>query len=109
MSTLIEVSKYEPGMILAAPILNRYGQVLLSAGVELQPKHITIFSTWGIKLITIKSKNSDEEVVITDDMRKQAEKIFYSRINWQPKTDLEKDLCEMGVKKVLINLTKQNK
>lgn len=109
MSDLIEVSKYEPGMILAAPILNRYGQVLLSAGVELQSKHMTVFSTWGIKLIAVKSTTSEEEIVITDDMRKKAEKTFYSRINWQPKTDLEKDLCEMGIKKVLNNLTKKNK
>ena len=109
MSKLIEVSKYEPGMILASPILNRYGQVLLAAGVELVPKHMTIFSTWGIKLITVKSKDSEEEIVFTDEMRLQAEKIFSTRINWQPKNSLEKDFYEMSVKKVLLNISRKNK
>ena len=107
MSDLIEVSKYEPGMILAAPILNRYGQVLLAAGVELTPVHKKMFLTWGIKLITVKSDDSEEGIVVTEEMREKAEKIFTSRINWVPKSSLEKNLFEMGVKRILINLSKR--
>ncbi|MBU2491862.1 MAG: hypothetical protein KJ571_04500 [Bacteroidetes bacterium] len=107
MSSLIEVSKFETGMVLAAPILNRYGQVLLGAGVELQENHKKLFLTWGIKLITIKNENGKDEIVITDEMKEQAEKIFSDRINWKPTSSYEKDLFEMGVKRVLMNLSKR--
>ena len=48
MPRLISIEEAESGMVLAAPILNRYGQVLLAAGVEFQPKHSVMFKTWGI-------------------------------------------------------------
>ena len=108
MSNLIEIEKSEPGMILAAPILNRYGQVLLSTGVELMPAHLKMFKTWGIKLITVKEEEY-EEAVITEELRQKAEKIFSSRITWEAKSDFEKGLFEMGVRKVLSNLNQKER
>ena len=107
MSNLIEIEKSEPGMILAAPILNRYGQVLLSTGVELMPRHLKMFRTWGIKLITVKGEEF-EEAVITEGLKSKAEEIFLRRISWKVKSDFEKGLFEMGVRKILLNLTKKN-
>ena len=107
MSELIEVAKFEPGMVLAAPILNRYGQVLLAAGVELKSNHQRLFATWGIKLITVKGDDNDDDLVITEDMREQAEKIFNSRITWNPRSRLEKDLFEMGVLNLVGKLSKR--
>jgi hypothetical protein len=108
MSNLIEIEKSEPGMILAAPILNRYGQVLLSTGVELMPSHLKMFKTWGIKLITVKGEEF-EETVITEDLKQKAEEIFSSRITWQVKSDFEKGLFEMGVKRILSNLNQKDR
>ena len=108
MSNLIEIEKSEPGMILAAPILNRYGQVLLSTGVELMPSHLKMFRTWGIKLITVKGEEFEEEAVINEDLKLKAEEIFSARITWEAKSDFEKGLFEMGVKKILLNLTQKN-
>ena len=106
MSNLIEIEKSEPGMILAAPILNRYGQVLLSTGVELMPSHFKMFRTWGIKLITVKGEEF-EEAVITEELKEKAEEIFSARITWEAKSDFEKGLFEIGVKKILLNLTRK--
>lgn len=108
MSNLIEIEKSEPGMILAAPILNRYGQVLLSTGVELKPSHLKMFRTWGIKLITVKGEEF-EEAVITEELKKKAEEIFSTRMTWEAKSDFEKGLFKMGVKKILLNLTQNNR
>ncbi|OGU37278.1 MAG: hypothetical protein A2068_12605 [Ignavibacteria bacterium GWB2_35_6b] len=108
MSNLIEIEKSEPGMTLAAPILNRYGQVLLPSGVKLIPGHLKMFRTWGIKLITVKGVEL-EETVISEEMKKKAEEIFSARISWEAKSDFEKSLFEMGVKKILLNLLKKSK
>ena len=103
MSNLIEIEKSEPGMILAAPILNRYGQVLLSTGVELMPSHLKMFKTWGIKLITVKGEEY-EEAVISEELKRKAEEIFASRITWEAKSDFERGLFEIGVKKIVSSL-----
>ena len=108
MSNLIEVEKSEPGMILAAPILNRYGQVLLSSGIQLMPRHLKMFKTWGIKLITVKGAEFEADVVVTEEMKSKAEKIFSNRIKWEIKSEFEKCLFEIGVKKILLNLTQKN-
>lgn len=109
MSNLIEIEKSEPGMTLAAPILNRYGQVLLATGVTLLPSHLKMFKTWGIKLITIKSDEFEDDAVVTEDMKQKAEELFLNRINWKVKSDFEKGLFEIGVRKVLLGLTRNIK
>lgn len=38
----------EPGMVLAGDVHDRTGRLLLGAGVELTPKHLVIFRTWGV-------------------------------------------------------------
>lgn len=107
MSNLIEVEKSEPGMILAAPILNRYGQVLLSSGIELMPTHLKMFRTWGIKLITVKGNELEETTIITDELKKKAKEIFLNRINWEVKSDFEKNLVDVGIKHYLMKLVKK--
>ncbi len=49
----LSTKEIEPGMVLAAPVLNRYGQILLGKGVTLTPRHVGILKTWGIPHITV--------------------------------------------------------
>lgn len=54
MARVISCDEIEQGMILAQPILNKFGQILLPANVELQKKHSQLLKTWGITSVTIK-------------------------------------------------------
>ncbi len=48
----------EPGMVLAEPVLNRLGQILLSKGSVLSPRHLTVLKTWGISAAVIEGGRS---------------------------------------------------
>jgi len=49
----VAVDNLEVGMVLAADVHDRAGRMLLGAGVELTPKHLVIFRTWGVEEATI--------------------------------------------------------
>ncbi|MBN1522680.1 MAG: hypothetical protein JW928_09125 [Candidatus Aureabacteria bacterium] len=45
---LINLNDLKPGMVLAAPVYNKNGGLLLNKGVPLSEKHLKIFKTWGV-------------------------------------------------------------
>ena len=45
---MISIDNLEPGMALAANVLDKNGRLLLGEGVVLGSKHLFIFRTWGI-------------------------------------------------------------
>jgi hypothetical protein len=49
----IAVDSLEPGMVLASDVHDRTGRLLLGAGIELTPKHLVIFRTWGVEAADI--------------------------------------------------------
>ena len=44
----INLSDIQTGMVLAAPVYNKNGGLLLQKGVQLTEKHVKIFKTWGV-------------------------------------------------------------
>ena len=101
MSTLINVEELKPGMTLAAPIMNRYGQILLNSGVELMPKHSKIFKTWGIKVITINGGSTENEEIVSDDLKDEAKSKFENRLLWEPENPIELNLYEVSLNKAV--------
>ncbi|MGD8780856.1 MAG: hypothetical protein PVH88_18060 [Ignavibacteria bacterium] len=101
MALLIKVEKLRTGMTLAAPIMNRYGQVLLNSGVELMPRHSRLFKIWGIKVITIKDGSTENQEIVNDDLREKTKLKFDSRLLWEPENPLETDLYEVGLNKTI--------
>ncbi len=104
MSSLINVEEVKPGMVLAAPIMNRYGQILLNSGIELMPKHSRLFKTWGIKVITIKNESSENDIIENNDLRNEAKIKFENRLLWQPETPIEHNLYEVSLNKAVKDL-----
>ena len=56
----INLSDIQAGMVLAAPIHNKNGSLLLQKGVELTEKHVKIFKTWGITEADIEGYDKDK-------------------------------------------------
>ena len=46
--SMVPLDNLEPGMVLAANVLDKSGRLLLGEGVVLEAKHLFIFRTWGI-------------------------------------------------------------
>lgn len=50
---IIPTSKAQPGMKLAAPVLDSYKNPILTAGQELSEKHLHLLKTWGISELNV--------------------------------------------------------
>ena len=49
----VGVRAVEPGMVLARDVRNFQGQVLLRAGVIIDPRHLGILKAWGVERLDI--------------------------------------------------------
>lgn len=54
----LAIENLKPGMILARPVRNRQGVMLLEAGARITKKSIRIFKSWGVNEIAIKGARS---------------------------------------------------
>jgi len=101
MAQLVPTESIIDGMITAAPVINRYGQVLLPAGTELRTDHAILFKTWGIPTITVTSPDQHLENHITDEMRKDAEMRIRRKMKWEISNPFEEALFEMAIAKII--------
>ena len=79
----LTIEDIKPGMILAQPVRNRQGVLLLEAGARITNKNIRIFKSWGINEIAIKGDRSvskdaagDREVRGKESIAKQLKEKF---------------------------------
>jgi hypothetical protein len=104
MKNYISVDEIENGMVVAEPIANKFGNVLLSTGSVLNHSHITLLKTWNVKTISIKGNDNDNEDVITAELREKAAVGLAKRMKWYPRNDIEKDLYNLGITVAAMNL-----
>ena len=50
----VKIDDLKPGMILARPVRNHQGVLLLDAGAKITKKNVRIFKSWGVNEIPIK-------------------------------------------------------
>jgi len=56
----IMLDQAQPGMILAQPVSNTNGRVLLPAGCEISDKHIKAMKMWGIVDLCVKGGDEND-------------------------------------------------
>ena len=99
---LNELKAVEPGLILAEPVLNQFGQTLLPRGVELQPRHLKVLKTWGCKTVKVKEEGIPEkEPEVSPEIMDRALARVNWRLTWEPTTSLEKEIFQLAVKRVI--------
>ncbi len=102
MPTIIHLEEIVPGMVLGEPILNRYGQTLLTPGVVIEEKHLLMFKTWGIKHITIEGSTPRADAgEVSEDLKNLARKHIQKRLLWQDLNPMEEDLFNASVERVI--------
>ena len=57
----LNIEDLKPGMVLAQPVRNRQGVLLLEAGAKITKKNIRIFKSWGVSEIIIKGDPAKAE------------------------------------------------
>ena len=99
---LSELKAVEPGLILAEPVLNQFGQTLLPRGVELQLRHLKVLKTWGCKTVKVKEEGFPEkEAEVSPEVLDRALARVNWRLKWEPTTNLEKEIFQLAVKRVI--------
>lgn len=97
MAKGINCDDIQEGMILAQPILNKFGQVLLPANVELQKKHSHLLKTWGITVVFIKNEEStNQEIEISEEMKLHIREHLNTIILWEPQLPFEKEIYQLA-------------
>ena len=79
----LKTEDLKPGMILAQPVRNRQGVLLLEAGAKVSKKNIRIFKSWGVCQISIKGhqtetegRTGDTEIRVKESIEKELKKKF---------------------------------
>jgi hypothetical protein len=55
----VKIDELKPGMILARPVRNHQGVLLLDTGAKITKKTIRIFKSWGVNEISVKGYPKD--------------------------------------------------
>ena len=79
----LSIEDVKPGMILAQPVRNHQGVLLLEAGARITKKSIHIFKSWGVFEISIKGdlteaqgSPGDMEIKVKESIEKQLKQKF---------------------------------
>ena len=62
----VSIDDLKAGMILAQPVRNRQGVLLLEAGAKVTHKSIRIFKSWGVNEIAVQGDRSDSKGPVGD-------------------------------------------
>ena len=56
---ILKIDELKPGMILAEPVVNQSGALLLEKDTSLTKKRIWTLKTWGIDKVSVKGKSKE--------------------------------------------------
>ena len=101
MGKYIPVDDIVAGMTLADPIVNKYGQVIMAAGVQLGTHHIIKLKTWGITHVSIESHG---ESGISVEIRAIARERLEKRLTWDFQHPLEEDMYAAAIELTAIKI-----
>jgi hypothetical protein len=102
MALSIPTENIEMGMVLAEPIFNRFGQILLNKGILISGRHLNVLKTWGISKVMIEGGEANgQEIEINEEMRSQALARLNKRLSWHPETPLEEELIRLAIQQAV--------
>ena len=56
---ILKIDELKPGMILAEPVVNQAGSLLLEKNISLTKRRIWMLKTWGIDKVSIEGKSKE--------------------------------------------------
>lgn len=109
MAKIVSIADIENGMIVAEPVINKFGQTLAPAGATLTEKHKTILRTWNIQSVVIKSDDQEEEVEISEELRSMAIEKLNTKMLWEPRNAIENNLFKIGINQMALSILHKDK
>jgi len=96
MPKLLEIERLIEGMILAEPVLNKMGQVMIAKDITLSHKHINILKMWGIKQVCIKNTENDVAEINDPDLIELAKKDLIIKLGWEIDNPFLEEMIELA-------------
>lgn len=94
MSRVVEIDTVEPGMVLAEPVLNKRGQMLLGSGATLTDRTVKTLKSSGVRSVIVQG----EDDTITEEDLACAEALLRGRMQWEVEHPQEEALFTEVVK-----------
>ena len=91
----VSIDNLKPDMILAKPVRNRQGVLLLETGARVSKKNIRIFKSWGISQVAIKGRQKKAENCAGEMDIRQKESI---------EKDLKEKFCDVLDDPVMVEI-----
>lgn len=107
MAEIIASNEIKVGMVVNESVVNSFGQTLISSGVEINEQHIKLLKMWNITCVSIKTADSDELEVLTEEMINMGLERLSKRLTWQPRNENEKDLIDLGIISAVNNIARK--
>lgn len=102
MAQLVNIDELKDGQELAAPIKNKFGQVLLSSNTVLLAKHKKLLQMWGVLSVYIKEDDySDDNIHYDGTKLDEAKEILKKCLLWSPRNQVEKEIVDLALYSVL--------
>ena len=102
MAQLVNIDELKDGQELAAPIKNKFGQILLSTNTILLEKHKKLLQMWGVLSVYIKEDNYSDDTIKYDGTKlEEAKETLKKCLIWAPRNQVEKEIVELALYSVL--------
>lgn len=110
MAISVPLEKLEPGMVLADPVSNRQGQILLNRGTTIASRQINILKTWGIQSVVIEKEEIQvKDLLLDQEIRDQALDRIKKRLLWDPQSPVEEEIVNLAVQQVIQHSLKKTR
>ncbi len=102
MAISVPFEALESGMVLAEPVINRFGQLLIAQGARLSTRHLNVLKTWGVQMILIQGgEPNGDHPVINEEIRTRATALINKRLFWHPNNPLEEEVIDLALQQAI--------
>jgi hypothetical protein len=97
MIKVIDIDQLKEGDILAEPLYNAHGHILLPANAVISLNSLKLLKTLNIQNITIKNidKDNQNDNLTEEEIETSLKKIL-ENLDWHPENDYELELLKMA-------------
>jgi|GEM_PF-1136205 hypothetical protein len=109
MADTVPTPAIKPGMTLAEPVCNRWGQILLNKGCTLTNRHITVLENWGISTVVIEKGGVSEGAPppLDGPTLERIQQRVKERFLWEPQSLLEKVIFSLAFERAVFCLQRK--
>jgi hypothetical protein len=97
MPEFVATEDVEEGMLLAEPVRNNFGQVMIPEAHQVKPQHLKLLKTWNVSGIVIKKDGEEEQKSLTPEQIKLLKSEMEEQMDWTCDFDLENDLFNTAI------------